>query len=61
MFVLNQVLNGITLDVDEGTVVALVGPSGGGKSTIVSMMERLYDPTQGEISVRIRAVGMLPV
>jgi len=47
----SAVLTGITLDVEEGSVVALVGPSGGGKSTIVSLIERLYDVGEGTIRV----------
>lgn len=46
-----QVLKGMTLEVPVGSVVALVGPSGGGKSTVVSMIERLYDPISGSVSI----------
>ena len=42
-------LNGVNLNVEPGKVVALVGPSGGGKSTIMSMILRFYDPKSGEI------------
>jgi ABC-type multidrug transport system fused ATPase/permease subunit len=45
------VLKNVTLDVKQGTVLALVGPSGGGKSTIVALMERLYDPDCGLVEV----------
>ena len=44
-------LNGINLDVKAGETVALVGPSGGGKSTILSMILRFYDPKSGIISL----------
>jgi len=40
-----SVLNGITLELRPGTVTALVGPSGGGKTTIVALIERFYDVT----------------
>jgi subfamily B ATP-binding cassette protein MsbA len=44
-------LNGVNFDVEAGKVVALVGPSGGGKSTIMSMILRFYDPETGVISL----------
>ena len=37
-------LRGINLHVPPGRKVALVGPSGGGKSTIVNLIQRFYDP-----------------
>ncbi|MBL8850514.1 MAG: ABC transporter ATP-binding protein, partial [Planctomycetaceae bacterium] len=42
-------LNGVNLTVRAGEVVALVGPNGCGKSTLVSMLPRLYEPTQGQV------------
>lgn len=43
------VLNGVTFSVPLGSRTALVGPSGAGKSTILSLIERFYDPTEGVI------------
>jgi ABC-type multidrug transport system fused ATPase/permease subunit len=43
------VLRGLTLDLRPGEVVALVGPSGGGKSTVASLLLRLYDPQAGQV------------
>ena len=43
------VLNGLDLVIEEGKKIALVGESGCGKSTAVSLIERLYEATQGEI------------
>jgi ATP-binding cassette subfamily B protein len=44
-----SVLDNISFTLEEGKTYALVGPTGGGKSTIASLMSRLYDPTEGSI------------
>lgn len=44
-----EVLKGVSFKIERGSRVAIVGPSGAGKSTIFSLMERFYEPTQGEI------------
>ena len=46
-----KVFNGFTLDVPAGRHVALVGPSGTGKSTVVNLLLRQWDPQSGEIRV----------
>ncbi|MDX9730321.1 MAG: ATP-binding cassette domain-containing protein [Bdellovibrionales bacterium] len=45
------VLKGISFKVNRGEIVALVGSSGSGKSTLVNLLERFYDPTEGDILV----------
>ena len=44
-----KVLDNVSFDLEDGKTYALVGPTGGGKSTIASLMSRLYDPTSGVI------------
>nr|XP_054511882.1 ATP-dependent translocase ABCB1 isoform X4 [Pan troglodytes] len=46
-----KILKGLNLKVQSGQTVALVGNSGCGKSTTVQLMQRLYDPTEGMVSV----------
>lgn len=45
------VLRDVSLRVVPGETVALVGPSGAGKTTVTSLIQRLYDPTEGSIRV----------
>ncbi|KMS99060.1 hypothetical protein BVRB_3g066620 isoform A [Beta vulgaris subsp. vulgaris] len=46
-----EVLKGLNLTLKSGTVTALVGSSGAGKSTIVQLLARFYEPTSGRIAV----------
>jgi ATP-binding cassette subfamily B protein len=48
----HEVLRGVSFAVPRGARVALVGPSGAGKSTILSLIERFYDPTGGSIRLK---------
>lgn len=45
------VLQGITLDIRPGEMIAVVGPTGSGKTTLVSLLPRLYDVTHGRICI----------
>jgi ABC-type multidrug transport system fused ATPase/permease subunit len=44
-------LTDVDLDVESGRTVALVGPSGSGKTSLVALIARLYDPSEGEVRV----------
>ncbi|MEN8098705.1 MAG: ABC transporter ATP-binding protein, partial [Chloroflexota bacterium] len=46
-----SVLENLDLVIDQGTTVALVGPTGGGKSTIVNLVCRFYEPNDGSIRI----------
>ena len=45
------VLRDVDLEVHRGQVVAIVGPSGAGKTTLVDLLPRFYEPTRGEIAI----------
>lgn len=47
----NEVLRGLDLEVPAGSTVALVGPSGGGKTTTCSLLPRFYDVASGSVEV----------
>ncbi|HEX7058737.1 MAG TPA: ABC transporter ATP-binding protein [Solirubrobacterales bacterium] len=44
-------LNGVDLEVEAGRTIALVGPSGSGKTSLVALIARLYDPSEGRVLV----------
>lgn len=55
-----EVLSGIDLTLEPGTVTAIVGPSGSGKSTLVQLLPRFFDPTHGSVvlgGVDLRELG----
>ena len=47
----HSALNGVSFRLDRGRKLALVGPSGGGKTSIVNLLPRLYDPSSGIIRI----------
>ncbi|MFI6900397.1 ABC transporter ATP-binding protein [Nonomuraea sp. NPDC050394] len=56
----HEVLRGIDLVLEPGTVTAVVGPSGGGKSTLVQLLPRFFDPSHGSVvlgGVDLRELG----
>ena len=46
-----EALSGIDLKVEPGTRLGIVGPSGSGKTSLVALIARLYDPTEGSVSI----------
>lgn len=52
-----EVLKGMSLNIEPGQFCALVGPSGAGKSTVFALLERLYRPAAGQITIDGRDIG----
>ncbi|CAD6273023.1 unnamed protein product [Miscanthus lutarioriparius] len=46
-----QIFSGFSLAIQSGTTVALVGQSGSGKSTVIRLIERFYDPQLGQVLI----------
>jgi len=46
-----QILHGVSLEIKPGETIAIVGGTGAGKSTMLSLVPRFYDPTNGEVTV----------
>uniref|UniRef100_A0A7M4FAM3 Multidrug resistance protein 1-like n=1 Tax=Crocodylus porosus TaxID=8502 RepID=A0A7M4FAM3_CROPO len=56
-----RILSGLSLKVQTGKTIALVGSSGCGKSTTIQLLQRFYDPVQGEITLDGRDIRTLNV
>jgi ATP-binding cassette subfamily B protein len=56
-----EVLGGITLDVAAGTTLGIVGPTGSGKSSLVNLIPRLFDVTDGEVRIDGVDIRRIPV
>jgi sulfate transport system ATP-binding protein len=54
-------VNHVSFSVQEGELVALLGPSGGGKTTVLRMISGLEVPTEGDIAIRGQRVNDIPV
>jgi putative ABC transport system ATP-binding protein len=55
------VLDGIEVDIPHGEIIALMGPSGAGKTSLLRLLNRLDDPVRGEIFYRARPITDYPV
>ena len=56
-----EALHGISFDTQKGQMIALVGPSGGGKSTIANLLARFWDVKDGSIKIRGTDIRDVPV
>lgn len=57
----NEVLHGVNLNIPQGSFTALVGPSGGGKSTVAKLIARFYDVSEGEITIGGKNIKEFPL
>ena len=56
-----EVLHGINLTVPRGTCLALVGPTGAGKTSLASLVARFHDPTSGEVTLDGADIAKIPL
>ena len=57
----HYLLSDISFDVFEGDRIGIVGPSGSGKTSLLRLLNRLSEPTQGQIFFEARAIQQIPV
>jgi len=56
-----NVLNGISFSINKGETIAIVGPSGAGKTTMTQLMLRFYDPVSGDITIDTKNIKEYPL
>ena len=56
-----RTLRDVDLDIPAGEVVALVGPSGAGKTSLIRLLDRLDDPSSGEVTYNGAPIASIPV
>jgi len=56
-----NVINGISFSIDKGKTIAIVGPSGAGKTTMTQLMLRFYDPVSGAITIDGKNIKEYPL
>jgi len=56
-----NVLNGISFSINKGETIAIVGPSGAGKTTMTQLMLRFYDPVSGSITIDGKDINTFPL
>ncbi len=54
-----MVLKNITFDINSGETVAVVGPTGAGKTSLINLIPRFYDPTAGVVRINNRDIRQL--
>ena len=52
-----RALDGLTMEVEKGSIYGLVGPNGAGKSTLTKLLLRLYDTSSGDILITVSRYG----
>ncbi len=56
----SSILNGLSLELNEGEIVSIIGPNGAGKSTLLKVIFGLLNPTEGQILLRGENIAGLP-
>jgi branched-chain amino acid transport system ATP-binding protein len=56
-----RALDKVSLRVAERQVVGLIGPNGSGKSTLINVLSRIYDPTEGRVTLKSADIATVPV